>query len=118
MGGGLFYTSRVVFPLVNPYKSARFLSKEITSRIQPGDKIGVYGRILTAPHNFFTGVVPIIALNTPKDLLEFLRSSDKIFCLLTFDEFYTLQSQEKELKIHVIARRQVGDQDCVLISNR
>ena len=118
LGIGFFYTTRVVFPMVNPYKSARFLSQEITSRIKPGDKIGVYGRISVAPYNFYTGVVPITELNTPKELLGFLKSSNRVFCLISFNEFQKLQSQDGEVKIHMLARRQVGDQDSSLISNQ
>ena len=38
VAGGSFYTSRVIFPLVNEYKSARFTAQEITARIQPADE--------------------------------------------------------------------------------
>jgi len=43
MAGGFFYTLRVIFPLSTPYKSARFICQEITSRIQPGEKLALYG---------------------------------------------------------------------------
>jgi 4-amino-4-deoxy-L-arabinose transferase-like glycosyltransferase len=118
MAGGFFYTCRVVFPLVNPHKSARFLSQEITSRMRPGDKVGVYGRVSAAPHNYYTGVVPILDLNRAEDLFDFLRSSDRVFCLLTFREFYGLQASDGRPELHLLARRQVGELDTVLISNR
>ena len=59
VAGGFFYTLRVIFPLVNPYKSARFICQEITSRIQPGERLGLYGGFGTGPYNFYTGIVPI-----------------------------------------------------------
>src|SRR4030042_4686916 len=56
IAGGFFYTLRVVFPLVNPYKSAPFISQQGTSRVPPGEKLGVYGGFGTEPYNFYTGI--------------------------------------------------------------
>jgi hypothetical protein len=118
MAGGFLYVSTIVFPLVNPYKSARFISQEITSRIQPGEKLGLYGDFGTGPYNFYTGIVPILELEREEDLFGFLQSSERIFCLLKFRDFSRLQTKEESLKIQLIARRNVGDDDIVLISNR
>ncbi|MDO9349804.1 MAG: phospholipid carrier-dependent glycosyltransferase, partial [Deltaproteobacteria bacterium] len=62
MASGFFYTLRVTFPLINPYKSARFISQELTSRIQPGEKLAIYGDFVTAPYNYYTGIVPILEI--------------------------------------------------------
>jgi 4-amino-4-deoxy-L-arabinose transferase-like glycosyltransferase len=118
MAGGFLYVSTIVFPLVNPYKSARFISQEITSRIQPGEKLGLYGDFGTGPYNFYTGIVPILELEREEDLFGFLRSSERIFCLLKFRDFPRLQMKEGRPNIQLIARRKVGDDDIVLISNR
>jgi 4-amino-4-deoxy-L-arabinose transferase-like glycosyltransferase len=118
MAGGFFYTSRVVFPLVNPYKSARFISHEITERIQPGDKLAVYRGFGTGPYNFYTGIVPILELEGQEDLLHFLGSTERVFCLLKFSDFYKFQTNERRPKVQLISRRKVGDDDIVLISNR
>jgi 4-amino-4-deoxy-L-arabinose transferase-like glycosyltransferase len=118
MAGGFFYTSRVVFPLVNPYKSARFISHEITQRIQPGDKLAVYRGFGTGPYNFYTGIVPILELEGQEDLLHFLGSTERVFCLLKFSDFYKFHTKEGRPKVQLIARRMVGDNDIVLISNR
>jgi len=114
---GFFYIERVVFPLVNPYKSARFISWEITSRIQPGEKVALYGGFGTGPYNFYTGIVPILELRTKEDLLRFLNSQERVFCLLKFRDFLNLQRTEERLKMELIARRSVGGDDIVLISN-
>jgi len=116
--GVYFYTSRVILPLVNQYKSARFVCQEITSRIQPGEKLSVYGRVGAAPYNFYTGIVPILELNTKEELLHFLKSSERVFCLLPFNDFSQIQSMEDRPKVQLIARRKTGDLDVVLISNR
>jgi 4-amino-4-deoxy-L-arabinose transferase-like glycosyltransferase len=118
VAGGYFYTSRVIFPLVNQVKSARFTSQEITARIQPGEKLGVYGRISTGPFNYYTGIVPVWELNEMADLLSFLGSSERVFCLIHFKEFSEFQKREGRPKVQLISRRRVGNQEIVLISNR
>jgi len=117
MAGGFFYTLRVVFPLINPYKSARFISQEITSRIQAGERLAIYGIPVIAPYNFYTGIVPILELSTKEDLLHFLNSPERVFCLLKFKDFLALQRTDERLKIQLISRRSVGGDDIVLISN-
>jgi 4-amino-4-deoxy-L-arabinose transferase-like glycosyltransferase len=118
VGGGFFYTLRIVFPLVNPYKSARFICQEITSRIQPGERLGLYRDFVSAPYNFYTGIVPIEGLEEKEDLLNFLRSSERVFCLFKFKYFAQFQTWEERPKVELIARRKVGGDDIVLISNR
>ena len=118
LAGGYFYTSRVIFPLVNQVKSARFTSQEITARIQPGEKLAVYGRISTGPFNYYTGIVPVWELNEMADLLSFLRSSERVFCLIHFKEFSEFQKREGRPKVQLISRRRVGNQEIVLVSNR
>ena len=118
MAGGFFYTMRVVFPLINPYKSARFISEEVTSRIQPGEKLGLYVGVGSGPYNFYTGIVPISELKGQEALIDFLRSSERVFCLVRFSDFSQLQTAEESPKVQFIARRGVGGEDMVLISNR
>jgi len=118
VAGGYFYTLRVIFPLVNQVKSARFTSQEITVQIQPGEKLAVYGRISTGPFNYYTGIVPVWELNEMADLLSFLRSSERVFCLIHFKEFSEFQKREGRPKVQLISRRRVGNQEIVLISNR
>jgi 4-amino-4-deoxy-L-arabinose transferase-like glycosyltransferase len=118
LGAGYFYTARAVFPLINDYKSARFISQEILSRIQPGEKVAVYGELSTAPYNFYTGIVPISDLVSPSRLFQFLNSSERVFCLITFDKFRQFQRMEERIEVHLVARHPVGKNDVVLISNR
>jgi hypothetical protein len=115
---GYFYSTRAIFPLVNDSKSARFIAQEITSRIQPSEKLAVYGRVSTAPYNFYTGIVPILDLADQESLFQFLNASGRVFCLITFDEWTRLQKIEGRPTLHLIARHPVGGNDVVLISNR
>ncbi|MGQ9646385.1 MAG: ArnT family glycosyltransferase [Thermodesulfobacteriota bacterium] len=118
VAGGFFYTLRVVFPLVNPYKSARFLAHEVTARILPGDELVVYGRVSTGPFNYYTEIVPILELVDLKDLMAVLQSSKRVFCLLDQKSFAQFQRIEGRPKIQLISRRMVGDDELVLVSNR
>jgi 4-amino-4-deoxy-L-arabinose transferase-like glycosyltransferase len=118
VAGGHFYTSRVIFPLVNQYKSARFISQEITARIQPCEKLAVYGRISTGAFNYYTGIVPILDLADMKDLFSILESSERIFCVLDYRDFSQFRKMEGRPKVQLISRRMVGDDEIVLVSNR
>jgi len=118
VAGTYFYTSRVIFPLVNQYKSARFIAQEITARIQPGEKLVVYGRVSTAPFNYYTGIVPILDLVDMKDLLSVLESSERVFCLLDYKAFSQFRKIEGRPRVQLISRRMVGDDEIVLVSNR
>jgi 4-amino-4-deoxy-L-arabinose transferase-like glycosyltransferase len=118
MAGGFFYALRVVFPLVNPHKSARFICQEITSRMQPDDKVAFYGDFEPGPYNFYTGIVPIPILEKEEALSDFLRSQERVFCLLKGRDFLKFQLVEGRPEVKLIARRGVGEGDLFLISNR
>jgi len=118
MGGGVFYTQRVIFPIINPYKSARFISQEVTSRIQPGEKLVIYGDFVTAPYNYYTEIVPILEIDKREEFIRFLQSEKRVFCLMKFRDFSQIQVMEDRPKFELIARQKVGGDDIVLISNR
>jgi 4-amino-4-deoxy-L-arabinose transferase-like glycosyltransferase len=118
MGGGFFYTLRVIFPLVNPHKSARFICQEITSRIQPGEKLAMYGDFEPGPYNFYTGIVPILLLWGEENFLNFLRSPERVFCLIRIEDFSKFERLESMPEVKVIARRGIKESDLILISNR
>jgi 4-amino-4-deoxy-L-arabinose transferase-like glycosyltransferase len=118
MAGGFFYALRVVFPLLNPHKSARFICQEITSRMQRGDKLAFYGDFEPGPYNFYTEIVPIPVLEKEEALSDFLRSQERVFCLIRSKDFLKFQLIEDRPEVQLIARRGVGESDLVLISNR
>jgi 4-amino-4-deoxy-L-arabinose transferase-like glycosyltransferase len=115
--GGFFYTLRVIFPLMNPHKSARFICQEITSRIQPGERLAIY-RVEAGPYNFYTGIVPILELVNAEDLIRFLKSPGRVFCLMRSRDFRQFQIVEGRPEVQVIARRGEEDSDFILISNQ
>jgi 4-amino-4-deoxy-L-arabinose transferase-like glycosyltransferase len=114
---GFFYAFRVAFPLANPYRSGRFLSQEITSRIQPGEKVGIYGESMNS-YSFYTGIVPIRELKDGEDLFRFLESRERVFCIVTEKWFEAFQRTGKMPKFELIARRLVRGDMVLLVSNR
>jgi 4-amino-4-deoxy-L-arabinose transferase-like glycosyltransferase len=118
IGAGFFYTLWVVFPLVNPYKSARQVCREVTSRIQPGDRLGLYGGFGTGPYNFYTGIVPIEEMERREDLFRFLQSPVKGLCILRLEDFSLLQSIPEKPPFRLIYQGRVGGNEIVLISNQ
>jgi hypothetical protein len=118
MAGGFFYALRVVFPLLNPHKSARFICQEITSRMQRGEKLAFYGDFEPGPYNFYTEIVPVPVLEKEEALSDFLRSQERVFCLLRARDLLRFQRSEERPEVRVIAERGVGDGSFILISNR
>ncbi len=118
MAGGFFYMQRVVFPMINSYKSARFISEEVNSRIQPGEKLAIYGIPVIAPYNYYTGILPILEIEKREEFIRFLQSEQRVFCLLKFRNFAQFQAMENKPKMELIARRNVGGDDVALISNK
>ncbi len=118
MVAGYFYTLRVIFPSINLTMSARYLSEEITSRIQPGNRLAVYKGIGIDTYNYYTGVVPILLLGNEEALLNFLGSRERVFCLLTYSDFSHMINTGGKSEVQLIARRRVRNDDVVLISNR
>ena len=81
VAGGFFYTLRAIFPALNSYRSARFISQELTSTIQPGEKLASF-LLEPSPYNYYTGIVPIVELEREEALISFLQSRERVFCLI------------------------------------
>lgn len=117
-GFGFFYATRTIFPVINPYKSARFLSQEINQLMKPGERLAIYGGLGTGPYNFYTGIVPIIELNSDEELLKFFSLKERIFCLFEFKDFENISKKYVEIPFHIISERRVGDDHIVFVSNQ
>jgi hypothetical protein len=121
MGTGFFYATRFIFPSVNPYKSARFISKEIIQRIKPGERLvmyGDFGSVGTAPYNFYTGIVPILEIENEGEVISLFRSEERVLCLFKYQDYEKLRRKDTGLSLHLITRRSVGDKDMALVSNQ
>jgi len=120
-GINFFYGTRVIFPLVNPYKSARFISQEIVQTMKPGEKLVMYGDIgsaVTAQFNFYTGIVPILETENEAEVIDLFRSKERIFCLFKYRDYEKLSGKYADLPLHLIIRRSIGDRDMAFVSNR
>ena len=120
-GMGFFYTTRVIFPLVNPYKSARFISQEIVQTMKDGGKLVIYGdsgSAGTAQFNFYTGIVPILEIEDEKEIIDLFHSNERVFCLVNYDDYERLIGKYTDLSLTLIIRRGVGNRDMVFVSNR
>ncbi|MCJ7785088.1 MAG: glycosyltransferase family 39 protein [Desulfobacterales bacterium] len=120
-GMGFFYTTRVIFPLVNPYKSARFISQEIVQTMKNGGKLVIYGdsgSAVTSQYNFYSGIVPILEIEDEKEIIDLFHSKEKVFCLAEYDDYERLIRKYTDLSLNLITRRGVGSRDMVLVSNR
>lgn len=116
-----FYTTRVIFPLVNPHKSARFISQEIVQTMKPGEKLVMYGDIgsaVSAQYNFYTGIVPIREIENEGEVIDLFRSKERVFGLLRCRDYERLSMKYTDAPLHLIVRRSVGDRDMAFVSNR
>jgi 4-amino-4-deoxy-L-arabinose transferase-like glycosyltransferase len=121
IGIGFFYGTRVIFPLVNPYKSARFISQEIVQKIKPGEKLVMYGYIgsaVSAQYNFYTGIVPILEIESEEEVIDLFRSKERVFCLFKYRDYERLSLKYTDVLLHLITRRSVGDRDMAFVSNQ
>jgi 4-amino-4-deoxy-L-arabinose transferase-like glycosyltransferase len=120
-GMGFFYTTQVIFPLVNPYKSARFLSQEIVQTMKPGEKLVMYGDIgsaVTAQYNFYTRIVPILEIENEGEVIDLLRSKERVFGLFKYRDYERLSMKYIGVPLRLITRRSVGDRDMAFVSNQ
>jgi 4-amino-4-deoxy-L-arabinose transferase-like glycosyltransferase len=121
MGIGFCYVTRFIFPLVNPHKSARFISDEIVQTMKPGEKLAMYGdfgSVGTAPYNFYTGIVPILETANEAEVIRLFRSEERVFCLFKYRDYEKLSRKDTGVSLYLITRRSVGDKDMALVSNR
>jgi len=121
VGMGFFYGTRFIFPLVNPYKSARFISQEIVQTMKPGEKLvmyGDFGSAGTSPYNFYSGIVPILEIENEREIIDLFRSKERVFCLVEYDDYEGLTRKYTDLSLKLITRRGVGNRDMVFVSNR
>jgi 4-amino-4-deoxy-L-arabinose transferase-like glycosyltransferase len=115
-----FYTTRVIFPLVNPYKSARFISQEIVEKMKTGGRLVIYGdsgSAVTSQYNFYSGIVPIVEIENGKEIVDLFRSKERVLCLVEYDDYERLIRKYTDLSLNLIIRRGVGGREMVLVSN-
>jgi 4-amino-4-deoxy-L-arabinose transferase-like glycosyltransferase len=118
VGISFFYGTRFIFPKVDPYKSARFLSQEILQTVKPGEKLAMYGGFAVGPYNFYTGIVPIIDIASDDEMAIFFRSKEKVFCLIQNHEYEALKKKDPGIPLNLVTQRKVGSKNILLVSNQ
>jgi 4-amino-4-deoxy-L-arabinose transferase-like glycosyltransferase len=118
VGVSFFYGTRFIFPKIDPYKSARFLSQEIQQALKPGDKLAMYGGFAIGPYNFYTGVIPIVDIKSDEELVTFFQSKERVLCLIQNHEYEVLKEKDLKISLNLVTRRRVGSKDILLISNQ
>jgi 4-amino-4-deoxy-L-arabinose transferase-like glycosyltransferase len=117
VAGGSYYVLRAIFPALNSYRSARFISQELTSALQPGEKLASF-LLEPAPYNYYTGIVPIVELEEEEALKSFLQSRERVFCLIKSKDLDGIQTKGALPMVELAVRHHLGHRDVVLISNR
>ncbi len=110
------YGATRISPEINRYKSARPLSQAIVSAMKPGDQLGIY-QLEGANFIYYTGYNQMRWLEEEVRLKEFLRSPQRVLCIMR-EKHYKLLEQDPALAIFVVATGQVGSKNVVVISNR
>ena len=118
VGVAFFYGTRFIFPKVDPYKSARFLSQEIQQAMKPGEKLAMYRGFAVGPYNFYTGIVPIVDIESDHEMQTFFRSNERVFCLIQNHEYEALKKKDLGIPLNLITRRKVGSKDILFVSNQ
>jgi len=118
VGIAFFYGTRFIFPMIDPYKSARFLSQEVRQAMKPGDRLAMFGGFAMGPYNFYTGIVPIVDIESDDEMVNFFQSKERVFCLIQNHEYETLKKKDFRIPLNLVTRRKVGGKDIVLTSNQ
>jgi hypothetical protein len=90
-------------------------------KLKPGERpvmYGDFGSVGTAPYNFGTGIVPILEIEKEAEVIDLLRSKERVFCLLKYRDYESLSRKYTDLSLNLIIRRSVGDRDMAFVSNR
>jgi 4-amino-4-deoxy-L-arabinose transferase-like glycosyltransferase len=110
------YGAHRIFPEINRYKSARPLAQAIVSAMKPGDELGIY-QLEGANFIYYTGYNQMRWLEEEGKLKEFLRSPQRVLCIMR-ERDYKLLQQDPTLALSVVVTGQVGSKHLVVISNR
>ena len=86
--------------------------------MKPGDKLAMYGGFAIGPYNFYTGIVPIVDIESEDGIVNFFRSKERVFCLIQNHDYETLTKEDLRIPLHLITWRKVGSKDIILASNQ
>ena len=91
------YGTTFIFPLINPFKSSRPLSKKIVKIVKRADKLSFFG-FEGADFNYYTGFINVKRFGRLEGLEKFFQSPQQVFCLIQSKAFKWIQENTGYIK--------------------
>jgi len=115
----IFSLVNYVLPGTNQYKPTKFLSHQIISVIQPGEKIGNYPAFDENPLSFNPSLIyysnhPVKGIDSEESLLHFLESKERVYCFMEKKDYLEVKEKLKRISFYVLAERN----EEIVISNK
>jgi hypothetical protein len=76
----ILFCSLVILPIMDPYRSTRGLARKLDQELAPGEKL-VLVRVMRDSALFYTNRKALL-LNTRKELMDFLGSPERVYCII------------------------------------
>jgi 4-amino-4-deoxy-L-arabinose transferase-like glycosyltransferase len=111
---GLIISALLLFPALNPLKSARAMAIEVRRLAGSEERLAFY-EMEGAQFNFYTGFLNVKRLRGEEDLLRYLQDERRPFCLIEKSRLNELGSG---LSFSVAAFSRIGSKEYLLISGR
>jgi hypothetical protein len=86
--------------------------------MKPRNKLGMNGGFAIGPHHFYTGIVPIVDIESDDEMITFPRSKGRVLCLVQNYDYVTMKKKDLDIPLNLITPRQVGSKDIILMSNQ
>jgi hypothetical protein len=94
----IYFTILVIIPSVDPYRSTKGFAQKLDRRVDPEEKLVFYRRLRDSAL-FYTDRKAIV-LFTPQQLINYLDSPKRIYCVINRNYFKNIK--ELENRAHVI----------------
>ena len=102
----------LILPKVDLCRPTRALSHKITSLIQPGEKIGMY--LPPDPGLVYYSDHPVVEIHTPAEVFSFLRSKERVYCLMDEEHYLKLKEENRQIPFYVLDKKRQK----IIVSNR
>ena len=94
----IYFTILVIIPSVDPYRSTKGFAQKLDRRVDPEEKLVFYRRLRDSAL-FYTDRKAIV-LFTPQQLINYLDSDKRVYCVINRNYFKEIK--ELENRAHVI----------------
>ena len=106
-------------PGAETLKPTKFLSYQIISAIQPGERIGNYPAVDENPLSFNPSLIyytdhSVKGIDSEENLLRFLESEERVYCLMNKRDYLEVKEKLKRISFYVLAERN----EEIVISNK